>query len=506
MAELNSNKKILKNSLSLYVRMGFTLLVALYTSRVLLNRLGVDDYGLYTIVGGLISFLGFLNMAMSSTTQRFLAFEIGRGNKIDLNNTFNLSILIHLILGIVILIIGETLGNWYVLKVLNIQESQRTLAFIIFQLTLCMFFIKVIQVPFSALITSHEKMNIFARISIADALLNLGLLLVLNFIDNNKLIFYTSILLGINFIIFITNFLYCKFNFKEIRLKFYYDQGKFKDILSYSSWSLVGNLAAVSRGYGINIILNLFFGVVINAAYGVTMQFQSAVSMFTDSFRMAINPQIIKNYANENMERMYDLIYLSSKFSYFIMLFIVIPAWINIDFILKLWLVNPPEYTSIFVRLSVVYLLIESVSGALITAVQATGKIKVYQIVTGFIILLNLPVSYLFLKLGYDPYITYIISIILSVLALCSRLYFLRKLIQFPLKEYFSNVFQRILITIPIITVFIYLIKDCNQSLIQVMINILLSTFLSAILILLFGISRNEKGVIKSIILKKIKK
>ncbi|MGL5235570.1 MAG: lipopolysaccharide biosynthesis protein [Empedobacter falsenii] len=486
--------------------MGFTLLVALYTSRVLLNKLGVEDYGLYTIVGGLISFLGFLNMAMSSTTQRFLAFAIGKNDVNELNNVFNLSIFIHLLLSGIVLLIGESLGNWYVLKILNVQEDQRTLAFIIFQLALCMFIVKIIQVPFSALITSHEKMNVFARISIADALLNLGLLLALGFIENDKLIFYTSMLLGINIIIFIINFLYCKFNFKEMKFKFYYDKFKFNEMLSYSSWSLVGNLAAVSRGYGINIILNLFFGVVINAAYGITMQFQSAVSMFTDSFRMAINPQIIKNYASNNRERMFELIYLSSKFSYFIMLFIVIPAWINIDFILKLWLVNPPEYTSIFVKLSVIYLLIESVSGALITAVQATGKIKVYQIVTGLIILLNLPVSYLFLKLGYDPYITYVISIILSVLALCSRLYFLRKLIQFPLKGYFNNVSLRILITVPIITVFIYLIKDYNQSLIEVIINTLLSTSLSGILILLFGMNNNEREVIKSIILKKIKK
>lgn len=506
MTELNSNKKILRNSLSLYVRMGFTLLVALYTSRVLLNKLGVDDYGLYTIVGGLISFLGFLNMAMSSTTQRFLAFDIGKGSKIELNKTFNLSVLIHSSLSILVLVIGEIIGSWYVLNVLNVANNQRTLAFIIFQLTLCMFIIKIMQVPFSATITAHEKMNIFARISIIEAFLNLGLLFILNFIENDKLILYTSMLLGINLIIFFLNFLYCKFNFKEIKLKFYYNKLKFKEMLSYSSWSLIGNLAVVSRGYGINIILNLFFGVVINAAYGVTMQFQSAISMFTDSFRMAINPQIIKNYANNNMDRMYELIYLSSKFSYFIMLFLIIPAWINIDFILKLWLVNPPEYTSVFVRLSVIYLLIESVSGALITAVQATGKIKNYQIVTGIIILLNLPISYLFLKLGYEPHVTYVISIIISVLALLSRLFFLRRLIDFPLKQYYNKVISRILITFPIICAYVYVVKDYNNSFIEVVFNVGLSMLLAIILIFTFGMNSAEKNTIKSLILKKIKK
>lgn len=506
MSEENSNKKILKNSLSLYIRMGFTLIVALFTSRVLLSKLGVKDYGLYTIVGGLISFLGFLNMAMTITTQRFLSFEIGKGNEIKINQTFNLSLLIHILLGFIVLLIGETLGNWYIFNILNIENSQRHIAFVIFQLTLIMFLIKIIQVPFNSAIIAYERMNTFAMISIFEALLNIIILIILNFVDNDKLITYTILLLISSIIIFISYFLYIKINIKNLQLVYYYNKNRFKEILSYSSWSLIGNLATVSRGYGINIILNLFFGIVINASYGITMQFQSAVSMFTDSFRMAINPQIIKNYASNNFDRMYDLIYLSSKFSYFLMLFIVIPAWINIDFILKLWLVNPPEYTSIFVRLSVIYLLIESVSGALITAVQATGKIKIYQIVTGTIILLNLPLSYIFLKLGFNPYITYIISIILSLLALISRLYFLNKLISFSVRKYFRQVILNILITIPIIFLFVISFNNYKSNFFEIFINIISSSFLSFLLLIVFGTNKKEKNKIKFLIINKIRK
>lgn len=486
--------------------MFFTMGVTLYTSRVVLNSLGIQDYGIYVIVGGVVSLFSFFNSAMSSATQRFLAFEIGRKDDIVLKQTFNATLNIHLGIGVLILVLAETVGLWFVNYKLNVPLEKMNAINWVYQFSILTFLVGVVQVPYNALIIARERMNIYAVFSIVEVSLKLLILYLLVVSPFEKLITYAVLIFCVTILIASFYKFYCKRNFTESKYQFYYEKQLYSTLVSYSGWNLFGNLAAVAKGQGINILLNLFFGTILNAAYGITMQVQGAVSVFVTNFQMAVNPQIIKNYAVGNTKQSLNLIFQSAKFSYFLMFLIACPVIFNIDFILKIWLKNPPEYTSIFVVLSLINILIDSISGPLMTGAQATGNIKWYQIVIGTLIFLNLPISYFLLILYKLPYLIFYVSIAISIISLVFRFIFLNKLVQLPILDFLKNVLLKIsIVTLMLILLNQFIIQKIiiENNWVNFILNISLVTFFSLLLIYFVGINNEEKKLLKSLIIRK---
>lgn len=507
MPNIGNNKTIAKNTLILYIRMFFTMTVSLYTSRVVLNTLGIQDYGVYSIVGGIVTLFSFFNGAMTSATQRFLAFDIGKNDIMQLKKTFNATLNIHIGISILVLVLAETIGLWFVNYKLNLPVDRMIAVNWVYQFSVFTFLLGIIQVPYDALIVAREKMDIYAYMSIVEVFLKLIIVYLLVIFSYDKLILYAGLLFLVSFIVRAGHMQYCKWKYKESIYEFYFDKSFYKVLLSYSGWSLFGNIAAVARGQGSNILLNLFFGTVLNAAYGISMQVQTTVYTFVLNFQMAVNPQIIKQYAAGNKEQCLKLIFQSAKFSYFLLFILACPIIYNVDFILELWLKKPPNFTSIFVILSIINLLIECISGSLMIGAQATGNIKWYQIVIGTLIFLNLPVSYVLLKIYKAPVLIFYTSIFISLLSLVFRLFFLRVIIGISILEFCKSVILRIIvvtiITIGVFTFFNHIINISNEWLCLIFkSSVLFVTIICSIIF--FGINKDEYEFMKKSI-KKIK-
>ncbi|WP_289047636.1 hypothetical protein [uncultured Psychrobacter sp.] len=457
----NNYKRMAKNAGMLYFRMLLTMGVALYTSRVILQTLGVEDFGIYNVVAGFVTMLGFLHGAMSSATQRFLAFELGQSGEKDVRGIFSMSMNIHILIAFVVLLIGETVGLWFLRTQMTIPVDRMFAAEWVFHLSLLSFMITIISVPYNALIIAHEQMGIFAAVSILDVTLKLLIVFMLSWFGVDKLILYGLLSLAVVFIIFMVYRSYCKIKFVESKFRFYWNRRLFNTMLSYTGWNLWGNIAFVLSTQGVNVLLNIFFGPTVNAARAIAMQVSGALSSFVQNLQVAINPQIIKSYAAKDMSYMHSLVCYGAKYNFFVLLLLSMPVLINTDIILEVWLGKVPEYASIFVQLIIINILIDCISSPLITSAQATGKIKLYQTLVGGLLLLNLPFAYTILKMGYEPYAVIYVSITLSIFALIARLSILKTLISLPIARYLKEVVGRgSLITIVILLVYQFLIID----------------------------------------------
>ena len=440
MSNSSNNKRIAKNTALLYVRMLLTMGVALYTSRVVLNALGVEDFGIYNVVGGIVVMFSFLNSAMSSATQRYLSFALGQKDYPELKKLFSITVNIHLLIAFVIVVLAETVGLWFLNTELNIPAERLVAANWVYQFSVFTFFVTVISVPYNAVIISHERMSVYAYVSLFEAFAKLGVVYLLQLTGFDKLAFYAVLLFMVSFVIRVFYGIYCKRNFEECTYHWVWDKAKYKELLSYASWNLFGNLAAVGFDQGINLLLNIFFGPLVNAAHGVANQVSSAVTSFVGNFQIALNPQIIKSYASGENKYMQQLIYQGCRFSFYLLLLMMLPVLLNIELLLRWWLTIVPAYSVVFTQLILINALVNSISGPLMTAAQASGKIKLYQSIVGGILLFNIPVSYVFLKLGYEPTVTLIVMIVISQIALLARLVILRKLIQFSFENYVKKV------------------------------------------------------------------
>ena len=424
-----------------------SMIISLYTSRVVLNELGVEDFGVYNVVGGVVLMLGFVNSAMAASTQRFLTFEIGKNDKGQLRKVFLMSVTIHLIIAILILIVAETIGIWFVDSYMNIPYSRMHSALWVYHLSVFSFVIMVLSVPYNALIIAHERMKTFALIGMLEVFMKLGVVVVLVFFDYDKLILYAALLFMISFVIRIIYGVYCNTQFEEARsYKLLWDKDLFISMGNFAGWNLLGVTAGLAYNQGVNILLNIFFGPMINASRGIAFQVQSAVNSFVYNFQVAVNPSITKLYAKGDTDASFKLVFSSSKFSFYLLLLLSMPLILETERVLILWLGIVPQYTVIFTRLVLIDILIGSISGSIQCLVQATGKIRKYQLIISGILLLNLPTSYLLLKIGYSPEYTIIISIVYSLIALFARLRILKNLTKFPVKEFIVSVLSRILL------------------------------------------------------------
>ena len=439
-----NNKRIAKNTLLLYVRMLFMLVVSLYTSRVVLNTLGVTDYGVYNVVGGVVAMFGFINSSMSSATQRYITFALGRGDIPHLQTVFSTALQIHLLIAVLVALLGETVGLWFLYEKMQIPAGRMDAAFWVLQCSIVSAMVMVASVPYNADIIAHEKMSAFAYISVLEVVLKLAVVYVLLAFPCDKLVLYAFLILAVQLLVRFCYTHYCHRHFVETRYRRVWDKALFKEMTGFAGWSMFGNLAGVLFGQGLNMLLNVFFGPVVNAARAVSVQVQNAIQQFVGNFQMALNPQITKTYAKGEMQEMHKLMFRSARFSFYLLFFLSLPVLFETDFILTLWLKTVPENTVVFLRIMICTSLIYSLANPLIVANQATGKVKRYQAVCGSILLCILPISYACLKLGCPAYSVFIVHFVMEAVAQLARMIMLRPLIEIRLRDYFKNVYMRV--------------------------------------------------------------
>lgn len=492
-----NNKRIAKNTALLYVRMIITLLVALYTSRVVLQVLGVTDFGIYNVVGGVVALLGFISSSMSIAIQRFLSYDIGKNDIVSLNKTFNMAILIHALIALIVLLLAETIGLYFLAHHMNFPPERYAAAQWIFHFSVLTCCAKILQVPYNALVISYERMGIFAYLSIAEAALGLLIVYFLQLGDFDRLKLYAVLTFGVALLIMILYSIYCTHKIKEVRFSLFWDRTIFRRLVGFASWSALGEISWGVTIQGVNIVLNLFFGPVVNAARGISYQVLAAINSFVQSFQMAVNPQIIKQYAAGNMAGMQTLVYRSSCFSFYLLLLLSLPILLRTEYILGLWLGQVPPYLVVFCRLILLNAMIDIHSNLLATVAKAYGKIRNYQLTVASILFLNLPLSYIVLKLGYPPESTFIVYTVLSLTLLGVRLVLVHRMVGMLvhnfLKAVIWPVIQHLLTALPI--------PIClNLFLPNTFVGFITVCFISSLSILLsvytIGLTSQEKSMI----------
>lgn len=446
----SANKRIAKNTLVLYVRMLFTMGISLFTSRVVLQTLGVEDYGISSVVGGVISMFTFINAAMVSSTQRYLNFELVRGDANQLRSVFSTSLQIHSLIALAIIVLSETVGLWFLNEKLVIPEARMTAAMWVYQCSILSCAVSIMSTPYNAVIVAHEKMSAFAYISILDVSLKLLVVYLLVVLPFDKLIILSILTLLVQLFIRYIYTLYCHRHFPESYFQFRFNKTLFKEMFGFAGWSFWGNLAAILYTQGLNMMLNIFFGPIVNAARGIAVQVQSAVQQFVGGFQTALNPQITKNYASNNLPQMHSLMFRSARFSFLLLFFLSLPVLMETNFILTLWLKTVPDDAVIFTQIMICISLIYTTANPCVIANQATGKVKIYQMVVGGILLLILPISYVVLKLGAPAYSVFIVHFCIESVAQFSRMYMLRNLIHLSLWQYMKNIYIPIVSTVAI--------------------------------------------------------
>lgn len=491
---LENNKRIAKNTLLLYIRMLLTMGVSLYTSRIVLNTLGVSDFGIYNVVGGVVMMFAFLNSSMSSATQRFFSFELGRRDYEQLKKVFNMSVNIHAIIAFIIFVLAETIGLWFLNAKLVIPVERMEAANWVYQFSILSFMLTIMGVPYNAMIIARERMNVYAYVSIIEVILKLVIVFILVYLGYDKLKIYAILVFAVAAVIWCIYKFYCNRNFSETKYRFFWDKELYKTLMNYAGWNLFGNIAGVAMGQGVNILLNLFFGPIVNAARGIAFQVNSAVNGFVSNFQMAMNPQIIKSYASDDLKYMRQLIYRGSKYSFFLLFLLALPILMETELILHWWLKIVPNYTVLFCRLILINTLIDCVSGTLMTSAQASGKIKVYQAVVGGLLLLILPISYVLLKMGLPPQTTLYVSISISIIALLARLKVISKLIALSIVEFSQSVLVPVFLVSFLSVIFPIILKFSISNEILRFFSVFMSSIISVTISVYFlGLKKVEQ-------------
>ena len=502
-----NNKRIARNTLLLYIRMGLVMLISLYVARVVLSVLGEDDYGIYNVVGGVVVMFSFLSSTLASASQRFFAFELGRGNYENLNRIFNINLILFCIVTLIIILLAETVGLWFLNTRMTIPAERMGAANWIYQFSILSFCTNIIAIPYQATIIARERMNFYALVGIMEALLKLAFVLLLMHMDwgADVLIVYGALMLVVSII---TNGAYvtvARRHFEETRIRFYWEKKQAAEIVSYSGWNLFGAIANVVRSQGINILINVFFNPAVNAARALSYQVNSALNQFANNFFTAVKPQVTKYYAQGDREATFNLVFSSSKFAYYLLLFLAVPVLVFTGQIIDLWLVDVPDYTVLFVKLVVIIGLIDSAQNPLITLVHATGRVRLYKAVVGTIIILNLPISWVFLKHGYPAETTMYVAIAISVIALILRLIILRRIVTFPILKYCYKVLLPLIVTTAVSFLLSWVIKifvfNAESGLLNLCVAVVLSMVVTVLAIFAVGLTGHERKAARNLLI-----
>ena len=494
-----NNKRIAKNTLLLYFRTLFIMLVTLYTSRVVLNTLGVTDYGIYNVVGGVVAMFGFINGSMSSATQRYITFALGKGDQSNLQKVFSTALQIHVLIAVLIVVLGETVGLWFMYTQMQIPTDRMDAAFWVLQCSIASTVIMIISVPYNADIVAHEKMSAFAYISILEAVLKLAVVYMLVVFSSDKLILYAFLILAVQLLIRLCYSRYCNRHFEESKYRHVWDKSLFKEMTGFAGWSMFGNLSSVLFSQGLNMLLNVFFGPVVNAARAVAVQVQSAIQQFVTNFQMALNPQITKTYAKGEMGEMHKLMFRSARFSFYLLFLLSLPVLFETDFILTVWLKTVPDHTVVFLRIMICTSLLYTLSNPLMIANQSTGKVKRYQAVCGTILLLILPVSYICLLLGCPAYSVFIVHFVMESITQAVRMVLLRPLIGIRIRDYFRHIYLRVFVVVILSFILPFLVYEHMDDTVLRFFTVCIVCVLSVgSVTYTVGLSSSERKFIKS--------
>ncbi len=459
-----NNKRIAKNTLYLYLRMLFVMGISLYTVRAILDILGVVDYGIYNVVGGVVTMFAFMNKTLSTSSQRYFSVALAKDDHQELERVFSLNLTVFSLLGLIIFILLETVGLWFVNVKMTIPPERMTAANFVYQLSIVAMLCHIVVIPYMALVIAHEKMNIFALIGVFDAVLKLVIVFVLSVVSVDKLIIYGFLVLLLTFGNLFWYVIYCLRHYSESHYRWYWNKNEAIELLSFSGWHFLGTFSTTCRSQGINILLNLFFNPAVNAARAIAYQLYGAVQQLASNFFTAVKPQIYKSYASEQYEDLYKLINRSTLICAFLISVLVFPVVANTEFILGWWLKEVPEFAVVFTQLVLINGLIDSVDGPTIAPALATGRIKKYILIVSSVVLAIIPVSYVALLLGGQPWITMYISIVFSFIAVIVRGYLLKGLISFPFRQYLVVIGRVSIVTLVMIVFCRYVIYGMANS------------------------------------------
>lgn len=492
------SKKIAKNTLFLYFRLLFILGINLYLSRVVLDVLGLDNYGIYNVVGGFVMMLMGLSGALATATQRFISIELGKGENGNVQKIFSTALTVHLILAGIILVIGETIGLWFLNTHINLPEGRALAANIVYQFSLLVFIVKVINVPYEGAIIAHEKMSTFAFVGIFEVLLKLVIVYSLLIIPCDRLISYSILLAFVAIITQVIYWKYCNKRIKQCSTKYRWESEQGKNILSFVGWNLIGSLSAIAKNQGVNVVLNMFFGVLINAANGIAMQVFFAVTSFVNNILFAMNPQIIKSYASGDRFNMYKLVFMGSRVATILFICLAIPIIIETPYILGIWLVEVPQYAAIFIRLILITAVIDTITVPLVTVMHATGKVKEFQIIVEGTQMMTLPTVYLMFKFfDYPPYMALVVGVIFAIICMFLRIAVLHKIAQLQVGEFIKSCIFRVVIVAVVallLPYWVYIVLPINiLSFTLVVVVSIISTLVSGYYI---GLNKNERMVV----------
>ncbi|MGI6445948.1 MAG: polysaccharide biosynthesis protein [Candidatus Ozemobacteraceae bacterium] len=494
MAESN-NKRIAKNTALLYIRLLMVMVLSFFTSRELLAVLGEVDYGLANVIAGVVSMFSFLSGMMTSAASRYFAFEIGIKKFDVLKKVFNLTRLIYCVLFFIILILSETVGLWFFYNKIVIPEVRLNAAFWFFQFSVATFLIHLLVIPYNSLVIAHENITVFSVISVFEAMAKLGVIYAIGLSKFDSLSTYGGLLTIVSAISFFAYFAVCKKHYPESHFEFYFEKKLFYEIVMFSGWNLFGAISGLFTNVFVNVILNNYFGAAINAARGVATQVSAAVSGFMQNFLTAARPQIMKYWSTGDKQAMYLLVSRSSKFGFFLMLFLALPVLFEAEALLEIWLKKVPEYTAIFTRLIIIGVLIDTFSYPLMTAAQATGRVALYQSVVGSMLWMNLPISWSLLKNGYPPESTAWTAIFVSLACLLARIILVKRITDLPITIFIRSVIipAALVLLLSLLLPF-YVYSSLTVGYFRIFIQSLACLFSISCAILLVGLSSAERN------------
>lgn len=495
----DNSKRIAKNTLFLYIRQIFVMVVALYTSRVVLATLGETDYGIYNVVGGIVTLFTFLNFAMGCATNRFITFQLGKKDANGVNVAFSNAVVIHTIIAFVILLLGETLGLYFFETQMNIPENRMYAASWVYQLSIFTCMVNIVSIPYNALITSHEKMNAFAVISIVETVLKLVIVWMLVIFGCDKLILYAILMFVVGIIVRILNQAYSRFAFKNIHFLWPRNRVMLKEMLVYAMWSLIGSAGVIFADQGVNVLLNIYFGPTVNAARGVANQVKTAVVSLSNNFSQAVSPQINKSFAGGDLSYMHTLIFAASKYTFYLLFIMFLPICLEANYLLSLWLVEVPAHSVMFLRLMLIISILTALGTPLSNAAGANGNIKYYQIFEGGINLMLIPIMWLVFKFQNKPIPewAFYVQIFICVCTQIARLLLVRPLINLSLRNYIFKVVKPCLIVVVVSSIIPFILKSVlTETLLSFLLIVFISVACVLLAIALFGVTNDERNFV----------
>ncbi len=499
---VSDKKRIAKNTAYLYVRMILVTLITLYTSRVILQILGASDFGIYNVVGGVVAMMAFVNGPLNAATVRFLTFELGKQDERKLSDTFAACLNTHIFVGIIVILVGETLGLWFFYYKLNIPDERMWVAFWVYQFSIINCFFDLTQISYTASINSHEKMSVYAYIGLYEAVSKLLIVYLIAVSPWDRLLFYGFLLMINKIAVQLYCRYYCLRNYSECRFRLFWDKPLYKKLSGYAGWDTFGGVALVCEGQGVNILLNIFFGPVVNAARAIALQIRTAVTMFISNLTAAVRPQIVKNYAVGNVDEMYNLVFMTTRYSYYLMLILMLPIFFETETVLNIWLGSSvPDYTGIFTKLVLIVGLINSVDSSFLMAYHAIGKIKTGNLFGGTLMILSLPIGYICLKIGMAPPSVFYVLIIINSIGTLFDFWLIHHYVAFSYGKFLLDVaLPMILVTVLSVVAPFVIIYLVPTSIMRFITNTIFMEVIMVFVIWCVGVRSEERANVMAFI------